>query len=392
MYIHEPHTCLIVYDVVVVGAGPCGSAAARSCAESGLSTLCIEEHAAIGHPVQCAGLLSCQAFRECGVSERSVQNRVRGARICYGGGASLAFDAGTTRAFVVDRGVMDREMARIAADRGAEFALKTYACAIRGSTLTVKERGERREIPFRILIAADGPRSTIARLLGMERPRLHLSGLQCEMPCDLDPNLVEIHPHASPDFFGWAIPVRDGRARVGLCGLRDVRERFQRFAARFGHSSLALVSGVIPLGTMPRTFGNRVLFVGDAAGFPKPTSGGGIYTGVRSARHAARVAAECCESGRFDDDALRSYESAWKKDFGHELEVGMRLLSLRRRMSDGELDGILARLNDPGILAAIVQYGDMDRPSRLLRQLAGRPGLIRILGTLFRAGVRADPH
>ncbi len=391
MYIHELQTDLFVYDVVVVGAGPCGSAAARSCAEAGLSTLCIEEHAAIGHPVQCAGLLSCQAFRECGVSERSVQNRVRGARICYGEGASLAFDAGTTRAYVVDRGTLDLEMARIAADRGAEYSLKTYAHAIRGSSLLVTERGERREIPFRILIAADGPRSTIARMLGMERSRILLSGLQCEVPCDLDPHLVEIHPHASPDFFGWAIPVRDGRARVGLCGIRDVRERFQRFAARFGQSSLSLVSGAIPLGVMPRTYGRRVLFVGDAAGFPKPTSGGGIYTGVRSARHAARVASRCCESGNFDDDALRSYEFAWKKDFGHELAVGMRLLSLRRRMRETELNGILERMNDPEILAAIVQYGDMDRPSRLLQQLARRPGLIRILGTLFRAGARMDP-
>ncbi|HZD42867.1 MAG TPA: FAD-dependent oxidoreductase, partial [Methanomicrobiales archaeon] len=112
-----------MYDVVVVGGGPCGSAAAGYCAEAGLKVLCIEEHATIGHPVQCAGLLSKKAFEECRVSERSIQNRVQGARIFYGVDDSLAFDAGTTKAYVVDRGILDREMAQNAAEKGAEFLL-----------------------------------------------------------------------------------------------------------------------------------------------------------------------------------------------------------------------------------------------------------------------------
>ncbi|HJK47411.1 MAG TPA: FAD-dependent monooxygenase, partial [Methanocorpusculum sp.] len=55
-----------MYDVIIAGAGPTGSAAARFCAKAGLSTLVLEEHAAIGYPVQCAGLLSNSAFAECG--------------------------------------------------------------------------------------------------------------------------------------------------------------------------------------------------------------------------------------------------------------------------------------------------------------------------------------
>ena len=55
----EPaRTVIMNYDVIVVGAGPAGSAAARECAQLGLSTLCLEEHGTIGYPVQCAGLLS----------------------------------------------------------------------------------------------------------------------------------------------------------------------------------------------------------------------------------------------------------------------------------------------------------------------------------------------
>ena len=92
------------YDVVIAGAGPAGTAAARSVAEQGLSVLCLEEHGTIGQPVQCAGLLSLAAFSECRVSDRAVLNRVSGAEVITSLGSRLLIDAGTTKAFVVDRG------------------------------------------------------------------------------------------------------------------------------------------------------------------------------------------------------------------------------------------------------------------------------------------------
>ena len=109
------------YDVIVIGAGPAGCAAASECARQGLSTLCIEEHGTIGYPVQCAGLLSNAAFAECRVSERPVLNRVSGARVVSGLGSGILIDAKTPKAVVADRGSLDREMAEAAANSGAEF-------------------------------------------------------------------------------------------------------------------------------------------------------------------------------------------------------------------------------------------------------------------------------
>ena len=86
------------YDIVVAGAGPAGAAAARACAESGLSVLCIEEQGSIGYPVQCAGLLSLAAFDECAVSRRSIQNTVTGARV-----DEIAYDPGLHVAYCASR-------------------------------------------------------------------------------------------------------------------------------------------------------------------------------------------------------------------------------------------------------------------------------------------------
>jgi digeranylgeranylglycerophospholipid reductase len=378
-----------MFDVVVAGAGPAGSAAARACAEAGLRTLCIEEHATIGYPVQCAGLLSTAAFAECRVSSRSILNTVSGARFFPSAGEPLVIDAGEPRAFVVDRGALDSEMATAAAEAGAEFRLKTSVVSLAGNRAITRGVRGREEVGFSLLIAADGVRSSIARKLGLGRAEFLLGGLQAEVQLQTDPRFVEIHPHASPEFFGWVIPSGNGRARVGLCGEGDLRGRLAELLRPSEGSILHLVSGALPLGVLGRTYGSRALIVGDAAGMVKPTSGGGIYTGVRAARHAAAVAAECCQKGSFRDKDLALYEMRWKEDIGRELAVGMALYRARRGLSPADVDAILSALRAPEIVREIVEYGDMDRPAALIRHLGMNPRVIRAAGILLRGGLRA---
>lgn len=377
-----------MYDVIVVGGGPAGSAAARCCAESGLHTLMIEEHASIGYPVQCAGLLSTNAFSECNVSDDSVIQVVRGATLHSSRGCELNFDAGKTKAFVVDRGALDREMAENAASAGADIMLKTYAYDIRKNVLITKGVHGHTEIPFRLLIAADGPRSPIRTIRGMKPPVRFFSGVQAEVPYETDPAYVHIYPDVSPDFFGWAIPAGDGRMRVGLAGESNVQKQFTSFIRQFGNSCIHQVTGTIPLGTMPKTYGSRTLFVGDAAGFAKPTSGGGVYTGVRSSRHAANVAALSCEEERFDDVFLSSYESAWSADFGKELDFGYRFLEMRQNITEKDIHDICQALNTPEMKRLIVDHGDMDRPTELMLRLLKNPTIFRMAGRVAKSELR----
>jgi digeranylgeranylglycerophospholipid reductase len=375
------------YDVIVIGAGPAGSAAAYECARRGLSTICIEEHGTIGYPVQCAGLLSNTAFEESGVSERPVLTRVSGARVVSGMGSEMLIDAKTPKAVVVDRGSFDREMAENAANCGAEYFLKTAAYGIRGNSLLVRGVKGHAEIPFRLLIAADGPRSTIARIHRMSRAKMYLAGIQLELLHDCDPRFVEIYPDASPEFFGWMIPAGNGRVRLGLCGQSHVPERFKALLKKFGESATHLVTGTLPLGIMPKTFGHRTLFVGDAAGFAKPTSGGGVYTGIRSARHAAAIALSCCENDLFTDAALAEYEQRWQADIGRELDLGFRLFQIRQKISAHDMDALIRGLNDPDIIRTIVDYGDMDRPGTLVKKLLCKPAMLRCAAPLIRTGL-----
>ena len=178
---------------------------------------------------------------------------------------------------------------------------------------------------------------------------------------------VELYPDASPEFFGWVIPSGNGRVRAGLCGTTQVWERFSAFVRRIGLSSdMHLVTGTIPLGVMPRTYARRTLFVGDAAGFAKPTSGGGVYNGIRSARHAAAVAVSCCEHDTFSDRSLAEYERRWQADIGRELALGYRLFLMRQHLSPETIDQLILAMSDEKIIDQIVQYGDM-RPGKIAR-------------------------
>ncbi len=370
-----------VYDVVIVGGGPVGSSAARFAAEKGLSTLVLEEHAAIGYPVQCAGLLSCSAFAECEVSNHSVYRTVSGAKIFDSAGQHISFDAGETKAYVVDRGTLDHEIAEHAADSGAVFRVKTCVTSVNTKNHTIHTAGGE-DISYRILIAADGPRSIIARSCGVSPSPFIYSGIQAEVLYETDSPQVELYPNASPEFFAWAIPLSPTRARIGLCGTKNVPELFAEFRKKFTTMNVHSVTGTIPLGVRKKTFGDGWILAGDAAGFPKPTSGGGIYTGIRSARYAVETAAAALERGETHAKALSGYESLWKNDFGRELDLGLAALKIRRSMSASDIDEGIAVLQNPELLKIIEECGDMDRPSALIKRLLMHPEVVTLGGKL----------
>jgi len=382
-----------MYDVIVAGGGPAGSMAAKCCAKAGLDTLLVEEHAAAGTPVQCAGLLSTNAFFECEVSDRSVIQTVSGARVVSGLGCEFSFDAGEIKAYVVDRSAFDREMLEAAANAGAEIMLKTSVTGAvadhNDCTVSTAGVSGERDFKSKMVVAADGPRSIFSRFFGMKRAPVFLSGIQADVPYECDGKLVELHPYASPGFFGWVIPAGKGKARVGLCAEKDTKALFAEFIKQFGPTCVHQVTGTIPLGIMPRTYGNRTLFCGDAAGFAKPTSGGGVYTGARSARYAAETAARCIESGDFSNRALSGYESLWKADFGHEIAFGMRLYKMRKNLTPEIVDDLCRVMNEKGMAEDIIRYGDIDRPGKIVKKMALNPSIYRVAGKVIGSELRS---
>lgn len=112
------------FDVAVIGAGPAGSMAAKYAAKSGANAVILEEHPAVGWPVECAGLLGLGALAESELPGSSfVLRRMKGAAIYSPGGNRLDFKAQDPRASVVDRRLFDRAAACEALHEGVEMRL-----------------------------------------------------------------------------------------------------------------------------------------------------------------------------------------------------------------------------------------------------------------------------
>ncbi len=382
------------YDVVVVGAGPVGAIAAKYAAKNGARTLLIEEHAGIGSPVQCTGLISTASLAECEIEEGNfVLAKMKGAFVYSSNCEELKVEGKDVKAYVIDRKIFDRALAERSLDAGVDLLLRTRFIGMEQGKISVISNGEKKDIQVGIVIGADGIQSSVGRAAGLPRCEKILSGIQFEAPyAAKDPEFVEIFTgnDIAPGFFAWAVPFR-GLARIGLAKSTGAQATYYLekllkhpvVASRYRGSRTELVMGGIPLGSPAKTTTEDVMLVGDAAGQVKPTSGGGIYMGAVCAKIAGEVAARASRK----ETRLSEYEKRWRSAVGRELGIGMRIHKSLGKLSDENLNEFVAFLNKPEVREAITEYGDMDHPSVLLQKLISRGDkvqLIKLLGVAFK--------
>ena len=365
--------------MAVIGAGPAGSMAARYAAIAGARTILLEEHAAIGWPVECAGLLGEGAMAESELAGGSfILRGMSGAAVFSPGGSRLHFKARSCKAYVVDRRLFDRALALDALREGAELRLCSSVRKMRWedkNRILTLASGE--EVGARIVISAEGVRARLARQAGIMPPRITLSGAQVEVPFSVeDPGSVEVHLGQAKGLFAWVIPTGEETARIGLCarerGCEHLRAflKTERIRKRIRGSATTINVGGLPMGSPPATAVAGLLAVGDAAGQVKPTSGGGIYPGLVAAKIAGGVAAAAAFEDNSSAERLDEYDRLWRAKLGRELAIGMRVNRMLNKMSNAEMDeavGYLAR--KPRLIKAIEEHGDIDRPSRLMTRM-----------------------
>ena len=153
----------------------------------------------------------------------------------------------------------------------------------------------------------------------------------------------------------------------------------------------------LPLRPLKRTFRDRVLVVGDAAGQVKPTSGGGIFYSLL----ASEIAAKALGGALADDDLsaanLSQYQTEWKSLLARELEIGYSARRLYEYMSDRQVSSLVQQAGSKGICSDLTGGPDMsfDWHSRIIARVMGHPALgsgLRLINPLLaRLACRPDP-
>jgi digeranylgeranylglycerophospholipid reductase len=372
-------------DIIIVGGGPGGLMAAACLAREGFDVAVFEEHGGIGTPVHCTGVLAQEAVTELDLPRESILNVLSTARFYSPSGRDISYTTPTTEALVIDRAAFDRRLALDAEAAGATIMLGSRVTDVRIAREHAEvETASGETVRGRAVILACGASYRFQRRLGLGLPGVHLNSAQLELPARRSGD-VEVHfgSATAPRGFAWAVPVTRpcGRfVRMGLMCEGDPAQPFENLLARIGPSWGVPADVVqpprrrlLPLSPIRRTYADRVLAVGDAAGLVKPTTGGGIYYSIVSARLASDVLAPALRRDRIDAGTLSRYESAWRARLMPEFRAQLAMRLLSQRLSDQEIDALFELAQTDGIMPIVRRTAQFNRHRNLIVALFKHP-------------------
>jgi len=370
-------------DVAIIGGGPAGLYAGARLAAAGFHTVLLEEHPAVGDPVHCTGVLAAEAFQEFNLSRRSLLNELTTARFWSPAGVQVSYSSGRVEAVVVDRRAFDQELSATALQAGLVVQEGARASALQIDRKGVTVKTANGDIQARVAILACGANYALHRQVGLGMPRMFLNTAQIELPARHLGD-VELHfgSEIAPKGFGWVVPVvRNTQqcARIGVMCESEAPRYFDRLAARVSgrwgidESALRPRQKVLPLAPLPRTYGDRLLAIGDAAGLVKPTTGGGIYYSLLSAALAADVLGQALPKNELTADKLAPYEHLWRERLSAEFQAQIKLRLVAHRMSDADIEALFELARTDGVMPIVRRTATFNRHRQLILELLKHP-------------------
>jgi geranylgeranyl reductase family protein len=392
---------------VVIGSGPCGSYTALKLAQRGVKVTVFEEHNQIGFPSHCAGHISIKGLANLGLlplPKEIVENTFYAAHFHSPNGNKFSVRFQSPVTYAVDRALFDKQLADKATDAGAEYSLSSRVESltiedgfIKGVAVKHNNRTEKKTAG--IVLDAEGVSSRLLRqtgLAGLDRHML-VNGVEAEVEDvkDVEPDAVEVFlgEEYAPGFYGWLIPKKDGKAKVGLGARKgNPKQLLQKLMTKHPAASRKLQSARIlqtsfhPItlgGPVKQPYSNGFLAVGDAASQVKPTTGGGVVLGLTCANIAAEVASEALSRNDVSAAFLRAYQTRCNEAVGFDARTMLRMRKTLDLIPDKRLDDMIAMCARFGLDKTLQKVKDIDFQGRTLLHTLRSPRTLTALGYFF---------
>ncbi len=376
------------YDVIVVGAGPAGSIAARFAAEQGVSVLMLEKDRDVGYPVRCGEAISKSGVEEFIPSnEKWITSHIDKFSLNSPDGteAIIEFqDAG----YVLERRIFDYELAKTAAAAGAEILTRAYVNGLiiendKVCGVKYEYRGEKKEIKAKIVIGADGVESRVGRWAGI-KTHIHFKDMECctqvtASNINADSNTLYFYfgQNYAPGGYFWVFPKGKGIANIGLgvSGMVGKKKSALSYLNDFMSENyptapiLTSIAGGVPSTvTLEKISAPGIMLVGDAARQVNPLSGGGIASGMIGGSIAGRIAGEAIKKNNLN--YILTYDKAWHDRLGKRHEIFERIKNGIYNFTDEKFNKIAHSFNkipkDKRTLGRLFTTALINQPSLLV--------------------------
>jgi len=357
-------------EVIIVGAGVVGLVTAEDLARKGVEVTVYDSKRRVEEGAnKASGILSNSGLQETGLEyDNAKVNVLRGA-VLHAGKEMLKVKSKKDMAFVLDREKLVRTCFNKAREAGARIILNRRVS---------KEELKVWSNEGKIIVGADGPVSTVASTFGFPQIGEYVLTYKKEYENAFveDKEMVGLFFNSRIyRFFGWSVPYSESKVELGI-GIssrakKSSTKAFEEFTNEEMVSKIikdasagAGYASIIPLSTREKTVIGNVLLVGDAAGQVKATTGGGIIFGALCAKEASNAISASLEH----DMPLDNYEKLWRKRYGRELKRHAMLHEYYSSLSTKGFERLFKMARLFGIDDFLSNYGDMDRPGRIIKR------------------------
>jgi len=373
-----------LYDTVIIGAGPIGSFLAYKLALNKHRVLVVEKKESVETKICCTGIISKECLQELSLDNEIIVRKANAATFFAPSGRCLRFRRNDEIAYITDRPLLNRKLVNKAKEAGAEYRYFTRTTDIKqnDSRLLVQADCPDGETEFntRSAVIAAGYGTNLIGRLGFNQIRQYSISAQVEVEL-ADVTEVEIYADntISPGGFSWLVPTRDGKGLAGFLGkvnhqpelhLKNLLAKLKA-KGKIISDDAAGDFAVIPLQPLSKTYGERLLIVGEAAGQVKPITGGGIYYGIICAGIAGDVLHQALTADKLSVQNLRVYQKLWRAKLGREIAISYLAQRIWSKMNNKHIEyafNILQSKHIPELVANTSNFS-FDWHSKLLWQM-----------------------
>lgn len=398
-----PSTEQRLYDVIVIGAGPAGNLAAHRLASGGHSVAVLDWRRDIGDKL-CTGIIGRECKQAFPPAEHHIYRETASATVVAPSGRTFGLRKSSPQAYIIDRVAYVAGFAEKAQAAGAEYILGAKVNSIDigpdGVAVTTSTNDHSQAFRARAIVLASGFGSPLVRMAGVDIPvgGAFMTGSQAEATVDgLEETRVYLGSRVAPGSFGWVVPIDESRALVGLVTRQKLNGHMSDFVSAL--RTEGVIGDVvespqrwgIPVRPLSRTYGNRVLVTGDAAGLAKPTTGGGIYYALLSGDLAASTLDEALSEDNLSAKRLKAYERSWKSMLGRELRIGYFARLIYEALGDRQIDFLLKEMMSDRVRPELLESDEVsfDWHSGFIKRALAHRTIGRAIWALGPAGLQS---